>query len=383
MLVLTFARMTMGVQFQMIPALAPVLTANGGMSYAGVGTLTGAYLVPGVLVALAGGWLSQRMGDARCVMLGLMLMALGGCGALWAEAFNAQLFWRLVAGSGAVCLNVLVTKMVADWFDGRGDLPTAMGLLVSSWPAGIAIAALALPFVEAVAGFSAALLLPVLLCVAAFICTFLVWQEPPEKPDATASNKKEKMHQREFVMVVMAGLIWGLYNTVFVGVIAWMPALFAETGVAATAAAAYASLISWVGIASVVAGGWLAGRLKRPDVLAVACLLGSAGLICGLAAFPPVQVGALSMLVLGAVIGPIAAIVMTLPVKAARAQTRGAAMGLYFALYYAAMGFAPPLYGVVGDATQTASAPLYMMAGVLVLCTVIWGGFRRFYRDAA
>ena len=179
-LTLTFARMTMGVQFQAIPSLAPILTADGAMSYAAVGTLTGAYLVPGVVVALAGGWLSQRMGDARCVLLGLALMAVGGCGALRSDSFNAQLLWRLVAGSGAVCLNVLVTKMVADWFDARSDLPTAMGLLVSSWPAGIAVAALALPLVEAAAGLSVALLLPVVLCVSALVCTMLVWQEPPE-----------------------------------------------------------------------------------------------------------------------------------------------------------------------------------------------------------
>ncbi|MGA9251146.1 MAG: hypothetical protein WBV71_01730, partial [Roseobacter sp.] len=72
LLALTFARATMGVQFQSVPALSLYLTGDAGMSFIALGTLTGAYLLPGVVVALAGGWLSRSLGDAKSVLGGLM-----------------------------------------------------------------------------------------------------------------------------------------------------------------------------------------------------------------------------------------------------------------------------------------------------------------------
>jgi hypothetical protein len=41
-------------------------------------------------------------------------------------------------------LNVLVTKMIADWFLGR-ELVTAMAILVIGWPLGIALAMVTVP----------------------------------------------------------------------------------------------------------------------------------------------------------------------------------------------------------------------------------------------
>ena len=43
---LTLARTAMGFQFQSVPAVAPKLTSELGMSYAVLGTLVGLYLLP-------------------------------------------------------------------------------------------------------------------------------------------------------------------------------------------------------------------------------------------------------------------------------------------------------------------------------------------------
>jgi hypothetical protein len=45
---------------------------------------------------------------------------------------------RLISGMGAVLINVLMTKMVADWFAGREIVP-AIRILVASWPLGLAL----------------------------------------------------------------------------------------------------------------------------------------------------------------------------------------------------------------------------------------------------
>src|SRR2546425_885802 len=68
-------RTSMGVQFQSIASVGPLLVADLGLSYAQVGTLIGLYLLPGVALSLPGGLIGQRFGDRRAVVCGLAAMA--------------------------------------------------------------------------------------------------------------------------------------------------------------------------------------------------------------------------------------------------------------------------------------------------------------------
>ena len=68
--VLFFIRATMAVQFQSVAAVAPLLSADFGVSLADIGILVGLYFVPGVLLALPGGAIGQRFGDKKTVLLG-------------------------------------------------------------------------------------------------------------------------------------------------------------------------------------------------------------------------------------------------------------------------------------------------------------------------
>jgi cyanate permease len=376
LLALTFARMTMGFQFQAIPALALPLTGDGGMSFAALGTLTGAYLLPGVLVALAGGWLGQRMGDARVAFTGLGLMTIGGFAGWWVQSFEAALISRLAAGVGAVGLNVMVTKMAADWFESRDDLPTGMGVLVSSWPAGIALAALCLPALEAAAGLGAALLAPAVLCAVGWAVLVLVWRDPQRAAKAAGSAVGGRLTGREWTLVGLAGMIWAIYNVALVGTIAWTPVLLEDRGLGAVSAAAATSFIGWAAIFSVAGGGWLSARVSSRDVPSLACFALSAAAVASL---PHLGVAAGSvwvMIAIGVAIGPAAAMIMTLPVEAARPQVRAVAMGIYFAIYYGLMGIGPAMFGGLRDATGDPKAPLYTAAVLLILCVPAWLAFR-------
>ncbi len=139
--VLTLARTAMGFQFQAVAAVAPLLAPGLGIDKTQLGWLIGLYLLPGAGFALPGGLLGRRFGDKRLVLVGLALMALGGAGLALAESFAAASVARFVSGVGAVILNVLMTKMVTDLFEGRERL-LAMSVLINSWPIGIGIALL-------------------------------------------------------------------------------------------------------------------------------------------------------------------------------------------------------------------------------------------------
>ena len=367
----------MGFQFQAVPALASDLTGDGGISFTALGFLAGVYLLPGAAVALIGGWLAQKFGAARLAFVGLAMMTIGG-GAGWLAAeYHLMVLWRALAGVGAVALNVMGTKMVADWFEGRSDLPSAMGVFVSSWPAGIAIATLSLPMISLALGFEAALLVPTVFCATGWVLLWLVWRDPERASTPAAHESKVRLNAAEWAGVVLAGSIWAIYNVALIGAIAWAPGHLETQGMTAVAAAAATSMIGWAAIFSVAAGGWLAARATHRDIPALVCFAGSAVLI---AALPYLGVAAGSiwfMTVVGIVIGPAAATIMVMPVEAARPELRALAMGIFFAIYYALMGVGPALYGAVRDASGWSGAPLLLAAGLLILCIPMWWGFRK------
>jgi MFS family permease len=131
-LVIVFVtRTSMGFQFQAVAAVAPLMVAELQLTWVQLGSLIGLYMLPGAVFALPGGVLGQRYGDRRIVVASLALMVAGGFVTAAAHGFVVAAAGRLVSGAGAVLMNILLAKMVADWFTGR-ELSTAMGIMLTS-----------------------------------------------------------------------------------------------------------------------------------------------------------------------------------------------------------------------------------------------------------
>src|SRR5207244_11865216 len=118
-------------------ALGPVLLDAFQLDFVWLGALIGLYLLPGAAFALPGGLLAQRYGAKNVVLAGLLAMAIGGA-LTAADSFPLVTGGRLLSGMGAVAINVVMTRMVTDWFAGR-EIITAMSIFVASWPLGLAL----------------------------------------------------------------------------------------------------------------------------------------------------------------------------------------------------------------------------------------------------
>jgi predicted MFS family arabinose efflux permease len=101
------------------------------IGHAEVGTLIGLFMLPGAFIALPGGMFSQRLGDKRVCVSGLVLMILGGVLAAAGHSYALASVGRLSMGIGAVLLNLTVTKMLVDWLAGE-QIVAATGILLSS-----------------------------------------------------------------------------------------------------------------------------------------------------------------------------------------------------------------------------------------------------------
>ena len=75
---LVIVRVAMGYQFQAAASAAPWLIGEFAIDYATVGSLVGFYTLPGILVALPGGYIARRIGEKNLLLGGLALMTVGG-----------------------------------------------------------------------------------------------------------------------------------------------------------------------------------------------------------------------------------------------------------------------------------------------------------------
>ena len=175
--VLFLARTAMAFQFQAVAALSSLVVADFEIDYTQLGLLIGLYLLPGTVIAYPGGLLGQYFGDKRIALIGVSLMVAGGL-LTATEDYPTVLAGRLTSGVGAVLLNVLLTKMTTDWFVGR-EIGTALALLVSSWPIGIGLALIILPWLAGRTSFTTALASTAAFAALALMLIATLYRAPP------------------------------------------------------------------------------------------------------------------------------------------------------------------------------------------------------------
>ena len=365
--VFTFARTVMGFQFQSVASVSPYLIEHFQMSYAALGTLVGLYLLPGTAVSTPGGVLAQRFGDKRITCIGLAAMSCGALMMATTENFALLSAGRIVSGTGAVFLNVIVTKLVADWFP-NDKAAVALSILIASWPIGIAIALVLLPPL-----WQAAIYVTMAASVVAFALIYVFYRAPNADTSDQRTSMQFGLTRHELSLSALAGLVWTLYNIAFIIVLTFGPEFLTATGYSTTEASAVVSTVGWLIIPALPFGAWLAERIGRPDITMISCFLIAAVMIGVVASVGP---SAMLFALIGIIFGPPGGLIMALPSQAVRAERRASGIGVYFTCYYAGMGVLPTFAGYTRDLTGSAGAPLWFAGATLIAATLALMRFR-------
>ena len=363
LLVLFLARTAMAAQFQAVGALSPIMRDVYGVGLADIGFLIGLYFAPGLALALPGGALGRRFGDKPIVVLGLGLMTLGGLIAYWGPSWEAQMAARISAGVGGILLNVLMSKMIADWFAGR-EISLAMAIFTNSWPLGIALALIALPPLAEAGGLEAAAVAIIAATADGLALVAAVYRAPESAGGGGASGGR--LGGAALLAVIVAGSIWGLYNAALSMTFSFGPEVFAAKGYPVAEAAAAASVILWLLALGSPLGGWLADRTGRRGLVLVIGNLAFAAAM--LAAAESDQV-VLLVFVVGAVSGLAVGPMMSLPAAVLSPAQRAIGMGVFFTLHYGFSLGGPVLGGALAEMTGDPADAFRFGAGLL-LCSV-------------
>ena len=370
--VLFTVRGTTAFQFQSVAAVAPLLTSEFGASLADVGVLIGLYFAPGVALALPGGAIGQRFGDKTTALAALLLMLAGSVMMAAATSWNIQIAGRLIAGAGSVILSVQLTKMLTDWFAGK-EIATAMAVLVNSWPLGIALCLLMLPWIGTQYGVGAAQLGVAAFIACAFVLLATLYRPPPDSA-GTPTATTGRLDRSATCAVIVSGLIWGLFNVGFAVIVSFGPSMLVEHGWSIAEAGSTVSIVLWISVVSVPLGGLLADRTGRPGTIVVA----SAIAISVLMVLLP-RSGAVVWLViaLGLISGLPAGPIMSLPARVLQPQTRAIGMGLFFTMFFGAMMLGPVVGGALAKSAGSAAAAFDFGAAMMLLCPLLLWGFNR------
>lgn len=368
-------RTSMGFQFQSVAAVGPLMIGELEFNYVQLGTLIGIYMLPGAFFALPGGVMGQRFGERRVVVAGLALMIAGAVLTASAGGFATAAGGRVVSGIGAVLMNILLAKLISDWFTGK-ELSTAMAVMLTSWPVGLGLAAATLGGVAERLGWRWAVTMTA-IAAALGLLLMLVYREAPRSAGAAAGPARSSLSSRDLRLAISAGVAWGCFNASLVTIIAFGPGLLITRGATLGDAGFVVSVAIWLTIVSVPLGGLLSDRLGRPNLLIVAGSLVAAAVTLLIPVIaPPILAFCLAGLAIGPPPGPLMALLpRALP---AERLTRG--FGVFYTLFYVMMALTQPAAGLVRDIVGDPAAPIVFAAAVMAATVVGLAVFRRLER---
>ena len=345
----------MGFQFQSVASVAPFLVDDFHIGYGQVGMLMGLYLLPGGVIALPGGMLGQRFGERRLCADRARADGRGRLGMAASESFAAASAGRIVSGIGGVLLNVLLAKMVADWFRDK-EMATAMGVMLTSWPIGMGLALATLGTLAAVSlvawggardrGRGRRRVRP-----HALYSIGIRRQRAPESMGPHSSGSRRGAGARHHRGARVGRVQCELCR---------LPELRARVaqavgGRSVGAAGAIVSLGIWVTLGSIPLGGLLADRLGRPGLLIGA---GSVSVALAMLAFPYFDRPALWCVLVGILAGARAGGAHGAPAQGPAPAGAGAGIRrVYYTVFYLSMAAMPGVAGGLRDRYESPAAP--------------------------
>jgi predicted MFS family arabinose efflux permease len=368
--VLFLARTAMGFQFQSIASVAPFLIHSLHLNYAEIGTLIGLFSLPGAVVSLPAGLFGRHVPDKAMAGAALALMTIGGVMVGLSHGY-AMAFWgRLLSGVGGVLLNIALTKMTTDWFAPRG-IVLAMGILLASWPLGIAAGLVFQAAMAASVGWAKVMYLAAGFSGLAMLFVFGLYRSP----DATGRKKRKAKKTRlalprlalppweESLPALVGGAIWGSYNIGMIVFFSFGPLLLVEQGALPVQAASWTSVALWICMFSLPLGGFLIHRTGHADAaIAISCFIAAWALALLPSGLWPVALSA----ILGVALGPPAAAIMALPARALGLKNRASGLGLFFTAHYALIALGPVVAGYLRDLSGTAAVAAFFGAACFV-----------------
>jgi MFS family permease len=211
-------------------------------------------------------------------------------------------------------------------------------------------------------------------CLLALALVAVFYRDPPLATEKNGTRLAGgSLSGPEIYLVLLAALIWMLFNVGYITLPSFGPDLLTTRGHTVTAAGSMISMVTWISIFSVQCGGYISERIRRPNVILVTCFVGFS---LGMFLLPYVNHPIVLFVWLGLILGPGAGIIMALPAEVLHPHNRAAGMGLFYSFHYGGMMALISLAGFLRDQTENAATPILFGGLVLIVAIIVLFLFR-------
>ena len=258
-----------------IPAIAPLIRQDLGLSIAQAGSFLSAYYVGASLMSLPAGWMADRWGVMMTMVLGQAVIAAGLYTVAGTASFSLLMVVMACAGMGYGMLNPTTAKAAIAWFP-RRQRATAVGLKQVGLPLGGAVGASIMPPLALWFGWRPAVAVPASLIALLAVLTWFLYRDPPAAAGAAGlsvgpASLRSVLGNRDLWLVSSATLIFAGMQTVWMSFLVLY--LTEVLRVSLVHAGRYLVMAQVTGMAGRVIFGMLSDRLfggRRRIVLVIA-----------------------------------------------------------------------------------------------------------------
>jgi predicted MFS family arabinose efflux permease len=332
-----------GMTFFAVPPLIGTLRALFALSNLQIGLLMGSIAVPAIVLSLPLGAALDRWPPRAAGFLGLAVMLVGAVLFALASGYGWLLAGRLLFGTGALLINLLLARLLSVAFAGR-EVALAMGLFTGIYPVSMIVLFSLHPWLEAHLGWRGEMGVLAVLVLLAIPFHALVMPAGGEDRAAAPPSRDAPALPRSLVAL---GVAWALYFAAFAAVPTFAP----EWAGGGAGGLLLTSVITWVALVGTPLAGGLIDRVGRAEWWC------AGGLVLLTATLALMTAGVLQPVVAMAAVGVVAALVppavYSLPARLVPGERVGLAFGFITALSNLGTVIGPALAGVIRDTTPS------------------------------
>jgi MFS family permease len=354
-----------------------------GLSAFEVGALPTAMFSGSVLLNAPVGWLVDRFGVKRSIVVGSVLFGSSLCLLYWVQTYVALLGVMFLVGTTYGFVTPLTAKGLVAWFD-RERRGLAFGFKQSGVTLGIAAAAFVLPTVALRSGWGSGFLVSGLVVYVGGLIGWLAWREPPEVRVSSGVMPIQQMDpvsvitDRRLLAIYAGGWIYTAYQTAVTTFL--VPYLHHVLGLNILLAAGLLGTSQIGGSVLRPIAGWISDRFfkgRRKEAMLLFCFVGGLGgvlltLLPKGTAYPVIWT---VLIVSGSAAFAWAGLYFTLISEIAGPTRTGAAAGVGSTFNALGGATGPLLCGILVDAFQYRAA-LAVLALIMLGFSVILAAIR-------
>ena len=324
-------------------------------------------VLPGIFLAIPSGALMRRVGFRKLGFFSTTLITIGSALTAFSPSFPILLLGRLLIGVGGAFIVTLTPAIISQWFR-REELGRAMGIYGINMPIAT-VAAFTLNNLTLDRGWRYPLFFAVAVAALSIIVTtFLMKEGPLNIMPSTPPRVGETLRKWE---VWKTGLAWFFYNATMMSFITWSTRLFEvfrETPPTFGGTAIIAMML--LSIPFTAYFGLLSDIIERKKFIMTVGFSFIALIMLVTPMLPNRWLLFLSIL-LGIVISTVPPIIMTLPSQILTPSSVSLGFGVFTLCLNLGVTLAPPLIGLIVDATESLTIAFAGMSAFSVVGAIV------------